>query len=348
MPDEDVITSDGGPEPAAEPVEDAGAAVDAPEAAAPEPVTFTAEQLAEHLPQFSERFLAHHDPAEALALYGQRDRQLQAAFTRFNQGETLTEDDVAALEAHGYVRPEEEPEEPAQPLWGAPWAEPTDYDSFVQLANTRPDKAMEFIDRQPAGVIDADTRTQVLNYWAEHDRAAAISYEREQGRLAAVEAAKQYADERYAELEQRLAPVQKGHLDATNEAREAKLGNLANLAKARVPDFEEHADGVAAMLDRYGQHYGISYFDNLLALPIEQQLEHITELTGAVAWKGRPAAEAAAQAESAAADAAKINAGGQRGRAASGTNGSNDAPSQRKRDFTASFERLRDVEVPIR
>lgn len=313
-----------------------------PEAA---PETYTRDELVEALgPRFAERYAGAHDGLEAFKQFGQSFDQTLGLVGR---GAHLEPQDEQFYRDLGIEPPaQEEPEEePATPLWGAPWAEPTDYDSFIALANTRPDKAMEFIDRQPEGVIDADTRTQVLNYWAQHDQAAAIGYERQQARQQAIDEAKAYADQMREEMRAEFAPVQAGHVASTNEARQAKLANLATLATTSVPDFSEHQAGVTQMLERYGQEYGIDYFDRLLALPVDQQLAHITELTGAVAWRGRPAAEAQAQAESAAADAAKVAAGGERGRGAAGTSG---GQTQKKREFTASFERLRDVEIPIR
>lgn len=337
---------------APEPDEPEGDATpDTPEAAAP--VTFTADQLAEHLPQFADRFLAHHDPTEALKLYGERDRNVQAALTRYTQG-APTDADLDTLREGGYEIPEqvEEPEEPAQPLWGAPWAEPTDYESFARLANERPDKAMAWIDKQPAGVVDEDTREQVLAYWEEHDRKGARAYEREHIRSAVQDETKSWTQEQLDALRSELAPVHQQHLAATNDARNAKFANLVNFAHQNVPEFLQHQDGVIEMIEKsilpaytaQGRD-PVQWFDEVLALSPEQQVKYLGQLTGAAAWGARPAVEAQAQAEAAAAETAKIAAGGQRGRgAASG----GDSQSQAKRDFTASFERLKDVEVPFR
>lgn len=339
MPDEDILT-EGGPEPIVEPEAPDAAGVEAPEVDAP--ITFTAEQLAEHLPQFQERFLAHHDPAEALALYGQRDRNVQAALTRYTQG-APTDEDVETLRESGYEIPEavEQVEEP-MPLWGAPWNEPTDYDSFVALANTRPDKAMEFIDKQPAGVIDADTRQQVLNYWAQHDAASAIKYEQEQGHKRAADEAKAYADERYAELEQRMTPLQERASKAQEQELMATATMLAVTARDRVPDFANHEDGVVEIL-KENVAQDPTYLPRLLALPIEQQLIHMSDLTGAAAWRKQPAEVAAAAEAEAATKTSKITAAGERGRSAPTSNG--DQQSEAKKRHVESFQRLKDAGV---
>lgn len=320
------------------PAEETDAATEAPEAAPDAPVTFTAEQLAEHLPQFGDRFLAHHDPAEALALYGQRDRNVQAALTRYTQG-APTDDDIETLREGGYEIPDQEPVAP-EPIWGAPWVDPSDYDGIVQLAQSDPGRAMLFIDKQPEGVIDPTFRQQVLQYWASaeggNDPAGMVAYERQKARDDAIEAARAYSDERYAELEQRLTPIQQRAAEADHQAQVANVTILASQARQTIPDFAQHEDGVIALLSERAD-YDPTYLPRLFALPIQQQLAELNDLTGAAAWRARPAAQAEADAAAATAEQAKLGAAGQRGRAAAGAPSS--PQSDLKREHLASIER---------
>lgn len=319
-------------------------ATEAPETPAAEPITFTPELLAEHLPQFQERFLAHHDPAEALRLYGERDRNVQAALTRYTQG-APTDADVETLRESGYEIPEAEEAAP-EPIWGAPWVDPDNYDDIVALVQRDPAKGMALIDKQPER-FDPDFRQQVLAYWASpeggNNPAAMVAYEREQSRLAAIAEAKTYADERYAELEQRLTPLQQGAAEANHQAVSAKIDLLVERAAAEIPEFNEYQDGVKAIVERYAEAYGIDYFTRLVNLPPDQQIAHVREVVGAAMMAGRPAAMAEAEAERVAQEAAKAGAAGQRGRGANGS--SNDAMTQAKREHLEAFQRLDGIEV---
>lgn len=335
MPDEDTPEVEGGLEPA---VEETSAPTEAPEAPVDAPVTFTAEQLAEHLPQFGDRFLAHHDPAEALALYGQRDRNVQAALTRYTQG-APTDDDIETLREGGYEIPDQEPVAP-EPIWGAPWVDPSDYDGIVQLAQSDPGRAMLFIDKQPEGVIDPTFRQQVLQYWASseggNDPAGMVAYERQKARDDAIEAARAYSDERYAELEQRLTPIQERAAQADFNEMKANVTVLASRANAEVPNFGDHEDAVIKLLEERA-NYDPTYLPRLFALPIEQQLQEVYDLTGVAAYRAIPAVQAAAAAAEATTEQAKLGAAGQRGRAAAGAPSS--PQSDLKREHLASIER---------
>lgn len=333
MPDEPDILEEGGPEPAVDAPEVADVDAEAPEAPAAAPITFTAEQLAEHLPQFQERFLAHHDPSDALRLYGERDRNVQAALTRYTQG-APTDADVETLRESGYEIPDQEPE-PVEPLWGAPWAEPTTMDEFNKIAAERPWDALAFVDANPGRVND-DTRLQVLNYWAEHDRAAAMAYEINHTKQQQASEFKAMLDERDAALRQELTPIQQRAAEADHQAQVANVTILASQARQTIPDFAEHEEGVIALLSERAD-YDPTYLPRLFALPIPQQLQELNDLTGAAAWRARPAAQAKAEADAATAEQAKLGAAGQRGRGAAGA--SNSPQSDLKREHLASIER---------
>lgn len=346
MPDEPDILEEGGLEPAVEAPEGAEVDAESPEAVADAPITFTAAQLAEHLPQFQERFLAHHDPAEALALYGQRDRNVQAALTRYTQG-APTDEDVETLRESGYEIPEPAEEAP-EPIWGAPWVDPSDYDGIVQMVQTDPSRAMAFIDKQPEGVIDPSFRQQVLAYWASpeggNDPAAMVAYERQKARDDAIEAARAYSDERYAELEQRLTPIQERAAQADFNEMKANVTVLASRAMSEVPNFADHEEGVIKLMeDRAG--YDPTYLTRLFALPLDQQLQEVYDLTGVVAYRAIPAVKAEADAAAATAEQAKLGAAGQRGRGAAGA--SNSPQSDLKRRHMESFQKLKDVDVTV-
>lgn len=329
----------------AEPDAPDDAAPDAPEAPPAAP-TFTPEDLASGLgTRYQERFAAHHEPAQALSEYGKSVEHLQSAYSRLSQGGEATDEDRQAAEALGIQLPEPVEDAP-EPIWGAPWIDPDDFDSIVALVQTDPARGMALIDKQPER-FDPAFRQQVLAYWASpeggNDPAGMVAYEREQGRLAAIDAAKTYADERYAELEQRLTPLQQGAAEASQQAVSAKIDLLVQRAVSEIPEYSEYQPGIEALVTRYANAYGMEYFTNLVALPAEQQMAHVRELVGAAMMASRPQAEAQAQADAEAAEAAKVGAAGQRGRGANGS--SNDSMSQAKRDHLASFERLQGVEV---
>jgi hypothetical protein len=329
--------------------EGADEAPDAPEAPPAAP-TFTPEDLASGLgTRYQERFAAHHEPAQALAEYGKSVEHLQSAYSRLSQGGEPTDQDRAAAAALGIELPEpaEEVEEEHQPLWGAPWAEPTTYDDVVALAQANPSKAMEWIDKQPEGTIDPAFRAQVLTFWASpeggNDPAAMVAYEREQARAAAIAEARTYADQRFQELREELTPIQQARQEADHAAVSAKLDLLVTRAMAEIPEYAENSQAIEAIINRYAERDGMDYFTNLVALPAEQQMAHIREVVGAAMMANRPAAVAQAQAEAEAAEAAKAGAAGQRGRGANGSG--NAGMSDAKREHLAAFQRLEGVEV---
>lgn len=322
-------------------------ATEAPETPAAEPFAFTPELLAEHLPQFQERFLAHHDPAEALRLYGERDRNVQAALTRYTQG-APTDADVETLRESGYEIPEQEEAAP-EPIWGAPWVDPDNYDDIVALVQRDPAKGMALIDKQPER-FDPDFRQQVLAYWASpeggNNPAAMVAYEREQSRLAAIAEAKAYTDERLSAAEQRWTPLEQRAQESDREAVGAKINLLIGRASTDIPELSEHGPAVLGIVERYQKWYesmGRDYSAELVAMPMEAQMAHMREVVGAAMMAGRPAAMAEAEAERQAAEAAKAGAAGQRGRGANGS--SNDAMTQAKREHLEAFQRLDGIEV---
>ena len=341
MPDEDVITPDGGQEPAVEPASDASVAAEAPEAAPAAP-SFAVEDIAAGLgARFQERFLAHHEPAAAISEYGKSVEHLQSAYGRLSQGGEPTDEDRAHAEALGVELPTyEEPEEEPTPLWGAPWLEPTDYASFTEMVERNPRGAMEFIDKQPEGVIDPDVRQQVLAYWAspEHanDYAGALAYEKQQAETRAFDKAKSYADERYADLEQRLTPFQERAAASDQQARFAMIDALALRARTTIPGFEDYEEGVVAIVKQNAAQ-DPTYIEKLLACTPEEQLQHINDVTGTAAWRNRPAAQAEATAEAEAAVEQKVKAGSERGSGAAGSTSGSSSKSAAKKQFTAEI-----------
>jgi hypothetical protein len=340
MPDEDA-TIEGGLEPAAE--ETTNVATEAPEET-PDAPTFGVDDIAEGLgSRFQERFLAHHDPADAIAKYGESVEHLQSAFGRLSQGGAPTAEDLAAAEALGIElpQPQEEPEDEVQPIWGAPWAEPTTYEDLTQLAQSDPGRALTWIDKQPDGTIDPTFRQQVVAYWASpeggNDHAGALAYEREKARADAIQEAKAYADERFEAMRQEFGDVRQKYEADTQAGRIATVDNLAIKARSEIPDFQEHEAGVIEIL-KSNVDQDPTYLPRLLSLPLAQQLQHISDLTGAAAWRNRPQAQAEAEAEAAAQEQAKVSAGSERGSRSAGASGGSSAQSAMKAKHLADIK----------
>lgn len=307
---------------------------------APEAPSFSPEDDAEHFgSRFQERFASKHDPVTARMEYAKSVEHLQSAYGRISQGGAPTAEDFAAAEALGIELPQPV-EEQVEPIWGAPWAEPDSYEDIEKLALSNPQKALEFIDKQPEGRIDPAFRQQVVAYWASpegaNDHAGALSYEREKARADAIVEAKAYADERFEAMRQEFGDVRQKYEADTHKGHIASVDLLVTRAKADIPDFIQHEPGVLELVKR-NVAVDDTYLPRLLALPVEQQLEHFTELTGSAAWRNRPQAQADADAEAQAAEAAKLGAAGQRGRTAAGS--SNTAQSDLKRRHLESIER---------
>lgn len=348
MPDVDTPIDEGAVD--AAPVEDVETDADAVEEA-PEAPSFGVDDIASGLGSvFQERFLAHHEPAEALRLYGEARDHLHAAYGRIAQGGEPTQQDLDAAEALGIELPAyEEPEVAApEPIWGAPWTDPTDYDGIVAMVQTDPARAMAFIDRQPDGVIDPGFRQQVLAYWANpeggNDAAGMVAYEREQARVAAITEAKAYAEQLRDELRNELAPVhaRNAEADQANRVNSAKL--MVQEARASIPDFDQHEDGVIKLIEEGMKQYGPSYFENILSATPEARLQYLSDLTGAAAWRSRPAAQAEAAKAQEAAETAKVAAGSERGRGGASRAGGANPQSEMKKKFYEDMKRA--VENP--
>lgn len=349
MPEEDTPIEEGGLEPAVEAPDEGGVATETAEEAPA--ASFGVDDIASGLGSvFQERFLAHHEPAEALRLYGEARDHLQSAYGRIAQGGEPTDEDVAAAEALGIDLPEyAEPEVTApEPIWGAPWAEPTDYDGIVAMVQTDPARAMAFIDRQAEGVIDPSFRQQVLAYWANpeggNDPAAMVAYEREQARVAAISEAKAYAEQLRDELRDELAPVHARNAEADQAQRVMNAKLMVQEARAGIPDFGDHEEGVIALIEEGMKQYGPSYFENILQATPEARLQYLSDLTGAAAWRNRPAAQAEADAAQKAAEAAKVGAGSEKGRGGPSRAGGASPQSEMKKKFSEDIRRA--VENP--
>lgn len=329
------------------PVEDApeettDAAAEAPEEAQ-EPLSFTPEDDAEDFGSRFQRFAENHDdPRTARQEYGRHVDHLQSAFGRLSQGGEWTDQDKASAEALGFdlPQPAEEAEEEAEPIWGAPWAEPSTYEDLTTLAQSDPGRALVFIDKQPEGTIDPTFRQQVLAYWASpeggNDAAGMVAYEREKARTDAISAAKTYAEQLRDELRTEFGDVRQKYEADTQAGRIATVDNLALRARSEIPDFAEHEAGVIQILSS-NVDQDPTYLPRLLALPAEQQLQHISDLTGAAAWRNRPQAAAEAEEEAAAQVAAKTQAGSERGRGAAGSSSSSQSAAKKK--FTEDIKR---------
>lgn len=347
MPDEDTPDIEEG---GLEPADDSSVATEAPEAPV-EAASFAVDDLASSLGSvFQERFLAHHAPAEAIRLYGEARDHLHAAYGRIAQGGEPTQEDLAAAEALGIDLPEPVAEEPVapEPIWGAPWSDPTDYDGIVAMVQSHPARAMAFIDRQPEGVIDPAFRQQVLAYWANpeggNDPAGMVAYEREQARTNAISEAKAYADQQLAALREELGPVHQRNADADQAQRVMNAKLMVQEARAGIPDFGDHEEGVIKLIEEGMTQYGASYFENILNATPEARLQYLSDLTGAAAWRNRPVAQAEAAAQEKAAETAKVAAGSERGRGGASRAGSASPQSEMKKKFTEDMRRA--VENP--
>jgi hypothetical protein len=81
-----------------------------------------------------------------------------------------------------------------------------------------------------------------------------------------------------------------------------------------------------------------TYAQRLFALSVEDQLRHISDLTGVAAWRAQFHAQAEAETEAAAATAAKESAAGQRGRGSAGQPGTPSQQSEMKKKLTQDIK----------
>lgn len=339
MPDEDTPIEEGANDAALVEDETTDAAAEAPEEAPAAP-TFTPEDDAQDLGSQYQRFAENHDdPRTARREYGKHVDQIQSALGRIHRGIEPTPEDLESLEALGYEMPEPAVEE-VEPLWGAPWAEPTTYDEIAQLATQDPARAMEFIDRQPEGRIDPAFRQQVLAWWANPegggDAVGMTAYLAQFSETRAETRAREAMEQMREEIRAEFGDVRAKHNDDIVEALHNKETLMTTRAKAEIPNFKEHAAGVEEIM-KENIALDPDYAAKLFALDVDDQLRHISDLTGVAAWRAtvRAAAEAPAQQE--AADAAKVAAGSERGRGAASTSG--EGQSAMKKKFTEDIRK---------
>lgn len=184
--------------------------------------------------------------------------------------------------------------------------------------------------------IPQEYQDWVLSQWAEIDRAGALDYVKQRAHQDAIAESKRYADERYAELEQRLLPVQQRAAEADHKALLSNIDVLAQRAQAVIPDFADHAAGVTQLLQQRALQDD-TYIKRLFACSPEDQLQEIYDLTAVAAWRARPALEAEAAAEAEAATTAKTRAGSERGSGSAGAAGGS-GQSEMKRKFTSDIK----------
>jgi hypothetical protein len=112
---------------------------------------------------------------------------------------------------------------------------------------------------------------------------------------------------------------------------------MTTRARAEIPNFEEYSGGVTELMQE-NLAQDPSYAERLFALSVDQQLKHISDLTGVAAWRASVRAQAAAPAEAEAADAAKVAAGSERGRGAASSPGEG-GQSAMKKKFTEDIRK---------
>lgn len=291
MPDEDVL-EEGGLEPAVE------EEVEAPEVQeAPEPETYTREQLAELLPHFDQ--FSTHEGVEAFRKYGESYGNARNFISSGAHREPQPPEVYQGIGIDPNEIPEPEVEEEAPPgIWGAPWEQPTTWDEYIAYAQSdSPDQR-----RLAAyGVLQAEgpdqaTKQWFYNQWAQADPHGAAAYI-QQSTMSA-------AEQRLADLEARL----EARYAATHEdllTRNAQ--DLMETAKSQVTGFEDHATGVLALWNERCANEP-SFAERFLSAPRPEQLKELRRLTIIAAAEAEPQRQAAQAAAADQTDASKVRA----------------------------------------
>lgn len=313
---------------------DQGAAVEEPEELeesgeeeAPEPPRYTMEELAEHLgPTFQERFAGKHEGPEAFRKFGESYTHAQTLISR---GGRLEPEDAALYESLGMTppEPEPEPEEYREPIYGVPWAEPSNWDELVDLAGRNPRAAAEFALKQDD--FPDETKAWFFANWASVDAAGAFAY----NQAATTAAARAYADEQTASIRSQVEPLMQDHM-----TRNATL--LVDRASESIPGFNDHSTVVAKLMDeRQARDKG--YHEWFLKASLETQLQELRDLTGVAIFRAQPAAEQRAQEELEEAEQAKSRTKTETTRT-SGTREKPSAQSEMKKKNIADFQKLKE------
>lgn len=296
MPDDDTL-DEGGLEPTVDeaPVDDAAVEVEE----APEPETYTREQLTELLgPRFAERFAGAHEGEEALRQFGQAFDNTLSLVGRGAHLEPQDEEFYRNLGLEPPAPPVEEPEEEVPGLWGSPWQEPTTWEEVNAYANTDDPNARRLaamaVMRDPQA--PEQTKQAYFNHWAQLDPAGATLYNQQ----ATMSAAEQRLADLEARLEAKYAATQEDLL--TRNATD-----LMEAAKAGVPGFVDHANGVLALWNERTQNEP-TFAERFLAAPRADQLRELRRLTIIAAAEAEPARKAAQAAATQDTDAAKQRA----------------------------------------
>lgn len=296
-----------------------------------EEARFTMAEIAERLgPRFQERYLEPHGE-NALAEYG---KSFESTLGLVGRGAHREPQDDEVYRSLGIEPPpaeeeEEEYEEPAQPLYGAPWAEPTSWDELVELAQQNPRRAAEFaLSRED---LPNETKAWFFANWASVDAAGAFEY----NQSATTRAAKQYADEQAAALRAEIGPVIQDHM--TRNAT-----NLVDRARETIPGFADHSNVVSELMQER-QAQNPQYHSWFLNATLAQQLAEMRDLTGIAVYRNQPAAEAKEAEEAEALEASKTRAKTETSRASGG--GGGQQQSEFKRQNVADFKKLKEQGV---
>lgn len=298
---DDEAPEEGGLEPAEEP--------DAPEAdaaeeieAAPEPETYTREQLAELLGPRFERF-ASHQGEEAFRQFGQA---YDSATGLIRKGAHLEPQDASVYQSIGLDPAEvpQPPQEEAPGLWGTPWQRPSSYEEVVAYAQSEDADARRLA--WEAVAADPSTPEHVNRWyfsnWAQLDPAGATLYNQQ--------VLQAQFEERLAEQEARFeARFGKTHEDLV----ERNVTSLMTTAASQIPGFQEHAGAVKELFGQYAEHYP-GFQERFFAANVQDQLKELRRLTVIAASEAEPQRKAARAQAVSETDAAKIASRSETGR----------------------------------
>lgn len=292
-----------------------------------EPARFTMEELAEHLgPTFADRFAGKHEGPEALRKFAE---SYQNAQTLISRGGKTSAEDAALFESLGMAPPEPEPQpEPElNPLYGAPWAEPSSWDELVDLAGRNPRAAAEFALRQED--FPDETKAWFFANWASVDAAGAFAY----NQAATTEAARQYADQQTAEIRAQVEPLVYDRM-ASNADR------MLERSRETIPGFQEHGEAIQGLMAER-QARDPRYHEWFLNAPLDTQVQEMRDLTGIAIFRAQPAAEAQAKEDLAEAEESKSRSKTETTRT-SGTREKPSAQSEMKKKNLADFKKLQE------
>jgi hypothetical protein len=287
---------------------------------------YTMDEFAEALgPRFQERFAGSHEGLEAARKFAE---SYENATSLIAKGAHLEPQDEALYESLGIQPPEPQPEEEHyEPIYGTPWADPTNWDELVDLSQRNPRAAAEFALNQPD--FPDETKAWFFANWASVDAAGAFAY----NQAATTAAAKQYADEQTAEIRQQVEPLVQDHM-----TRNATL--LIDRAKETIQGFAEHGMTISKLMDERQQRDS-RYHDWFLHASLDQQLQELRDLTGVAIFRAQPEAEAEAEADLEETEQSKKRSKTETTRT-SGTREQPTPQSEMKKKNLAQFQKLKE------